>query len=249
MRRWNLGQRPLQGGGPGRVKRRESGEWTIMPKMPIKFRCVQCNQLLGVSPSKVGSVVSCPRCAVELIVPEADDPPEVPRAPEPEPIPAILSSLVLDRRDPLDELRPEDIRVEPGLPDPGRARRQPRPTEPAPAPSPEPPDPEPPPLVLTPEALAGPPIERRRGPTRRSCRRSRPSPWRSGRRGRRPGAVTSPCPARSSRPGRSSCSWRWGWPSRRACWRGISSAVSADHCEEGCTVVESTGWPIWANPQ
>ena len=106
-----------------------------MPKMPIKFRCVQCNQLLGVSPSKVGSVVSCPRCAVELIVPEADDPSEVPRAPEPEPIPAILSSLVLDRRDPLDELRPEDIRVEPGLPEPGRARREPRPIEPAPAPS------------------------------------------------------------------------------------------------------------------
>ena len=125
-----------------------------MPKMPIKFRCVQCNQLLGVSPSKVGSVVSCPRCAVELIVPEADAPPEVPRAPEPEPIPSILSSLVLDRPDPLAELRPEDIRVEPGLPEPGRARRPPRPIEPAP--EPEPPAPEAQPLVLTPEVLAGP---------------------------------------------------------------------------------------------
>jgi len=130
-----------------------------MPKVPIKFRCVQCNQLLGVAPSKVGSVVSCPRCAVELIVPEADDPSEVPRDPEPEPIPSILSSLVLDRLDPLAELRPEDIRVEPGLLDAGRARREPRPMERAPAWSPEPPAPQPPPLVLTPEALAGPPIE------------------------------------------------------------------------------------------
>ncbi len=130
-----------------------------MPKVPIKFRCVECNQLLGVSPSKVGSVVACPRCAVELIVPEVDDPSEVPRAPEPEPIPAILTSLVLERRDPLDELRPEDIRVEPGLLDPGRARREPRPIERAPAPSPEPPAPEPPPFVLTPESMAGPPIE------------------------------------------------------------------------------------------
>src|SRR3954470_10920660 len=132
-----------------------------MPKVQIKFRCVQCNQLLGVSPSRVGSVITCPRCAVELIVPEADAPPEVPRPPEPEPIPAILSSLVLDRPDPLAELRPEDIRVEPGLPEPGRARRRPRPIEPAPEPEPEPEPtaPEPPPLVLTPEALAGLPTE------------------------------------------------------------------------------------------
>jgi hypothetical protein len=139
-----------------------------MPKTPIKFRCVQCNQLLGVSPSRIGSVISCPRCAVELIVPEADAPPEVPRAAEPEPIPAILSSLVLDRPDPLAELRPEDIRVEPGLPEPARARRPPRPIKPAPAPAPEPepepPTPEPPPLVLTPEALAGPPNEAPAGP-------------------------------------------------------------------------------------
>ena len=130
-----------------------------MPRAPIKFRCVQCNQLLGVSASKVGSVVSCPRCAVELIVPEADDPSGVPGAPEPETIPSALSSLVLDRPDPLDELRPEDIRVEPGLLDPGRGRREPRPIERAPAWSPEPPAPQPPPLVITPEALAGPPIE------------------------------------------------------------------------------------------
>ena len=37
---------------------------------PIKFRCFQCNQLLGVSRSKAGEVVSCPKCAAELIVPE-----------------------------------------------------------------------------------------------------------------------------------------------------------------------------------
>jgi hypothetical protein len=40
---------------------------------PIKFRCFQCHKLLGVSPSKVGAVVSCPRCAAELIVPDPSD--------------------------------------------------------------------------------------------------------------------------------------------------------------------------------
>ncbi len=130
-----------------------------MPRVPIKFRCVQCNQLLGASASKVGTVVTCPRCAVDLIVPEADEPAEVPRDPEPEPIPTILSSIVLGRIDPLDELRPEDIRVEPGLLDQAPARREPRPIERPPASSPAPPAPEPPLLVLTPEALSGPPIE------------------------------------------------------------------------------------------
>ncbi|MDB5349411.1 MAG: hypothetical protein JWN86_658 [Planctomycetota bacterium] len=47
---------------------------------PIKFRCFQCNKLLGVSRSKVGAVVACPQCGTELIVPEPLD-----EAPAPEP--------------------------------------------------------------------------------------------------------------------------------------------------------------------
>lgn len=52
---------------------------------PIKFRCSQCNKLLGVSRSKVGTVVACPQCSAELIVPDpAEAPPApAPKAPEP----------------------------------------------------------------------------------------------------------------------------------------------------------------------
>ena len=38
----------------------------------LRFRCFQCDKLLGVSPSKAGRVVSCPACKAELIVPEPE---------------------------------------------------------------------------------------------------------------------------------------------------------------------------------
>lgn len=41
---------------------------------PIRFRCFQCNKLLGVSRSKAGAVVACPQCSAELVVPEPADP-------------------------------------------------------------------------------------------------------------------------------------------------------------------------------
>ncbi len=39
----------------------------------FKFRCTQCRKLLGASPSKVGTIVHCPKCRAELIVPPPDD--------------------------------------------------------------------------------------------------------------------------------------------------------------------------------
>ncbi|MDR3619264.1 MAG: hypothetical protein P4L85_07935 [Paludisphaera borealis] len=39
---------------------------------PIKFRCYQCNKLLGVPARKVGSIVACPRCQAELQVPRLE---------------------------------------------------------------------------------------------------------------------------------------------------------------------------------
>jgi len=56
--------------------------------MPIRFRCAYCNQLMGISSRKAGSVVRCPKCAGEIIVPmpegmqppEAADQPAVPQA-------------------------------------------------------------------------------------------------------------------------------------------------------------------------
>src|SRR5262249_42175047 len=44
------------------------------PAMPIRFRCVYCNQLLGISRRKAGTIVRCTTCEGQLIVPNPDDP-------------------------------------------------------------------------------------------------------------------------------------------------------------------------------
>ena len=38
----------------------------------LKFRCYRCNQLLAVAPNKAGTVVSCPKCQSDLLIPGAD---------------------------------------------------------------------------------------------------------------------------------------------------------------------------------
>lgn len=43
-----------------------------MPSAPMKIRCYSCGQLLGVSRSKAGRVISCPKCASELTIPPLD---------------------------------------------------------------------------------------------------------------------------------------------------------------------------------
>ena len=40
--------------------------------MPIRFRCAYCNQLLGIARRKVGTVVRCPTCAGQVVVPDRD---------------------------------------------------------------------------------------------------------------------------------------------------------------------------------
>jgi DNA-directed RNA polymerase subunit RPC12/RpoP len=42
--------------------------------MPIRFRCAYCNQLMGISLRKAGTVVRCPKCAGEIIVPSPEPP-------------------------------------------------------------------------------------------------------------------------------------------------------------------------------
>jgi hypothetical protein len=123
---------------------------------PIKFRCFQCNQLLGVSRSKAGEVVSCPKCAAELIVPELGEvAPQLAagagtqggienggvNAPRTVPSSAFESGSTLDLLD----IRPEDIRVEAGVvgvSPPPYTYKSPGPMEPEPeeepAPEPEP---------------------------------------------------------------------------------------------------------------
>jgi hypothetical protein len=40
--------------------------------MPIRFRCAYCNQLLGIARRKAGTVVRCPTCAGQVVVPATD---------------------------------------------------------------------------------------------------------------------------------------------------------------------------------
>jgi DNA-directed RNA polymerase subunit RPC12/RpoP len=98
-----------------------------MAGVPIKFRCYRCQQLLGVARSKAGSVVSCPKCSAELVVPEPVESTQdlvaesfaeeslraglLDTAPNPSPAGAIDAGLPLDVLD----IRPEDIRAEPGF--------------------------------------------------------------------------------------------------------------------------------------
>ena len=84
-----------------------------MASVPIKFRCYRCSQLLGVARGKAGAVVACPKCSAELVVPEPSDAPPSP----------VLGGTAESRLGDLDagvaldflDIRPEDIRVEPGL--------------------------------------------------------------------------------------------------------------------------------------
>ena len=50
---------------------RESGSSTVTT-MPIRFRCAYCNQLLGIARRKAGTVVRCPTCAGQVVVPQTD---------------------------------------------------------------------------------------------------------------------------------------------------------------------------------
>ena len=37
--------------------------------MPIRFRCAYCNQLMGIARRKAGTVVACPKCQGQVVVP------------------------------------------------------------------------------------------------------------------------------------------------------------------------------------
>lgn len=41
--------------------------------MPIRFRCAYCNQLLGIARRKAGTVVRCPTCSGQVVVPTVDE--------------------------------------------------------------------------------------------------------------------------------------------------------------------------------
>lgn len=41
--------------------------------MPIRFRCAYCNQLMGIARRKAGSVVRCPTCSGQVVVPTLEE--------------------------------------------------------------------------------------------------------------------------------------------------------------------------------
>jgi hypothetical protein len=40
--------------------------------VPIRFRCAYCNQLMGIARRKSGTVVRCPTCSGQVVVPNPD---------------------------------------------------------------------------------------------------------------------------------------------------------------------------------
>ncbi len=94
----------------------------------LKFRCYQCNQLLASLPAKAGSIVSCPRCKADLVVPAPDSPAAVDQEASPVgkasgragstltppklAVPAGLDEAAAAMPADLIDLRPEDLRVE-----------------------------------------------------------------------------------------------------------------------------------------
>lgn len=125
----------------------------------FKFRCYGCGKLLGAPPSKIGKIIHCPKCGVELIVPVPDDEPAPAEASEAEEI--RLEDLGL-RLEPERLVAPPPAiappTIDPSLPDPIAFLQSEAVNEPEAAPGPadegppieglpEPPDPLDSPLV------------------------------------------------------------------------------------------------------
>lgn len=115
--------------------------------MPIRFRCAYCNQLMGIARRKAGTVVRCPNCAGEIVVPNI-----VPDEEE-EPSPKTGKPKLFERSD-FDRVFDEAT----GIPKPGVKVVVPGTTN-APAP-PGPVKKEPP----EPEQIKGPPREHAKAP-------------------------------------------------------------------------------------
>jgi hypothetical protein len=62
--------------------------------MPIRFRCAYCSQLMGIARRKAGTVVSCPTCHGQVVVPM----PEPPIPPGTSPT-NVLEPSVFERKD------------------------------------------------------------------------------------------------------------------------------------------------------
>ena len=97
--------------------------------MPIRFRCAYCNQLMAIATRKAGTVVRCPTCAGQVVVPNVQ--PSAQQAPAKDKQPA--AGAVFERSD-FDELFQNPAAPPPATQPPGF----PLGAEPAPAPPPGP---------------------------------------------------------------------------------------------------------------
>jgi DNA-directed RNA polymerase subunit RPC12/RpoP len=61
--------------------------------MPIRFRCAYCNQLLGIARRKAGTVVRCPGCAGQVVVPSLEEVGGAPPSPSVPPAPAPAGAV------------------------------------------------------------------------------------------------------------------------------------------------------------
>ncbi len=111
--------------------------------MPIRFRCVYCDKLLGIAKRKAGAVVNCPQCGQPLIVP-TPEPEPVGVASAPAPMPAANSGKLFERDD-FDVILQNDVTIR--GPEPFAEASAPRRSKPqrapaaSPVPSPLPPRP------------------------------------------------------------------------------------------------------------
>jgi len=106
--------------------------------MPIRFRCVYCDKLLGIGKRKAGAVVNCPQCGQPLIVPTPEPEPHAqaaaaPSRPSPQPAPPPPAPVPdrLFERDDFDVLLEPDATFR--TPDPPAQKRS-RSTAPNPLP-------------------------------------------------------------------------------------------------------------------
>jgi hypothetical protein len=89
--------------------------------MPIRFRCAYCNQLMGIARRKAGTVVSCPTCHGQVVVPTPEPPLQPVQMPPPPGNGPAGPANVFDRQDfDAGMFNPKPIPAPPPAPSPPR---------------------------------------------------------------------------------------------------------------------------------
>src|SRR5215831_19309080 len=65
--------------------------------MPIRFRCAYCNQLMAIARRKAGTVVRCPTCSGQVVVPTVESPAQAPTGKSDNPRPVLFERSDFDQ--------------------------------------------------------------------------------------------------------------------------------------------------------